>query len=122
MRPSALRAENPKHSEEDAVRRKLIDQLSGAGPVHRKDGVFVDQARYELRVYQTYSDASGKGGAATTPCPKQVEGHVTGLDNRALWHDSTQLTLHLQSGWRLDFQIKDVGGGVTSNSGLYEAV
>ncbi len=103
------------------MRRKQIDRLFGDGRVYRKDGVFVGLVHYELRVYQTYSDASNKGSAAATPGPKQVEGHMTGLDNHALWAAGTLLTLHLQGGWRLDFRIKDVGGGITSEGGLYEA-
>ncbi len=102
------------------MRRKLIDRLFGDGRVHRKDGVFVGLAHYELRVYQTYSNASDKDGPAATPGPKHIEGHMTGLDNHALWTDGTLLTLHLQSGWRLDFWIKDVGGGVISDGDLYE--
>ena len=103
------------------MRRKLLDRLFGDGRVYRKDGVFVGLVHYELRVYQNYIDARTKDDAATPLGPKQVEGHMTGLDNHALWAAGTLLTLHLQDGRRLDFRIKDVGGGIASKSGLYEA-
>ena len=101
--------------------RELSEQLSGAGPVYRKGGDFVDQARYELRVYQNYSDASGMGDPATLPGLRDIEGRVTGLDNFALVPDRTRLTLHLQDGRRLDFQIIDLDGGIVADGDLYEA-
>lgn len=99
---------------------KLIDEFSGIGPVHFKDGDLIKEAEYDLQVFQEYKDASTKEGRASLPGLKRIEGQVRGLDNFTLLNDSTKLTLHLEDGRYLDFQIGDFDGRVVPNSGLYE--
>ncbi len=99
---------------------KLIERPSGAGSVYRKDGDLVGQAEYDLRVYREYRDASTMGDPATIPGLDQIEGTISGLDNFALLNESARLTLHLDDGRRLDFQVGGIDGRVSPNSGLYK--
>ena len=100
---------------------ELIEEPSGVGEVHRKDGDLVGQAGYDLQVFQEHKDAGSMGNSTpTVPGLNQIDGRVTGLDNFALMGERAMLTLHLDDGRCLDFQVGDPNGLVIANGGLYE--
>ena len=102
-------------------RVELIEEPAGVGQVYRKDGDLVGQAEYDLQVFQEHRDAGDKGDPTrTVPGLKRIDGRVTGLDNFALMDERAMLTLHLDDGRCLDFQVGDPRGRVIANSGLYE--
>ncbi len=100
---------------------ELIEEPSGVGEVYRKDGDLVGQAGYHLQIFQEHKDAGTMGDTTrTVPGLRQIEGWVTGLDNFALMDERAMLTLHLDDGRSLDFQVGDLNGLVIANSDLYE--
>ncbi len=100
---------------------ELIEEPSGVGEVYRKDGDLVGQAGYDLRVLQEHKDAGTSGDPTfTLPGLRQIEGRVTGLDNFTLMDERAMLTLHLDDGRSLDFQVGDPNGLVIASSDLYE--
>ncbi len=102
-------------------RIELIEEPSGVGDVYRKDGDLIGQAEYDLQIFQEHRDARNLSDpAGTVPGLKRLEGRVTGLDNFALLNERARLTLHLDDGRCLDFQVGNPRGRVIANSGLYE--
>ncbi len=100
--------------------RKVVERLSGAGTVYREDGDLLGNAQYDLRVYQEFKDVGTKDGPELLPGLKDIEGHVTGLDNFALTNEGAKLTLRLEDGRSLRFYVTDLDGRIGASGGLQE--
>ena len=88
----------------------FVARLIGVGPAHKKDRTLVGQADYRLKLFQEVIETTtkdGHGGMRYERIPglMHIEGSVTGLENHAFWSEGTELTLTLEDGRRLDFQI-----------------
>ena len=91
--------------------------LPGTAQVHDAVGKSVGEVTQELYVRRGKPKVvRTKNGTGALSGNDQVMGRVVGLDNHAMWNK--QLILHLEDGWRLDFQVGP-DGEVTANSGFY---
>lgn len=101
-------------------RTKNIENLSGRGRVHLKDGKFVGNAEYLLQIRQEYRTVQTDDGTVTIPGRQRVHGMVVGLDSVALMRERAVLTLYLDGGRCLDFQFADLAGLISASGGPYD--
>ncbi len=98
--------------------RRLIDKLYGAGQVYDDNAALIGDATYALRIYQEFREVRTKDGVETLDTLKHIEGRVRGLDNMRLILAGAALTLKLNDGRQLRFQIADQDGHITALGGL----
>ena len=107
----------------------VAKQLSGTGTVCRDDGSDVGKVYYSLWVVEPHASVIGaKNGDHLVPKQERVEGgKITGLSDdllRSLFNEwpRPRLTLHLDDGRRLEFEIINPAyGSITPLSSLKDA-
>lgn len=85
--------------------RRLIESLSGTGPIHAGD-VLLRTTHYDLSLWA--DDQSPSGTVAT------IDGHIdiTGIAEAAVLSGTDTLVLTVEDGRRLAFQLTSSGGGI----------
>jgi hypothetical protein len=96
--------------------RRLIESLSGVGAIHAGD-VPLRQTSYELSVWSDDPpDAADKNPEAVG----RIDGHIdiTGIGEAVVLAGPGTLTLTLEDGRRLAFQLTGTGGGIVGRGWL----
>jgi hypothetical protein len=93
--------------------RRLLESLRGAGTIHAGD-TLLRQTRYELSVWSN-DDSRGDPHAAGN-----VDGHIdiTGIAEAVVLAGPGTLTLTLEDGRRLAFQLTSSGGAIVGRGWL----
>jgi hypothetical protein len=95
---------------------RLTEQLEGTGQVFERDTPRGD-VRYHVRVYQQYPDGAGAPSATL----QRLEGSVSALsgssfDSIDVWRRGADLTLRLEDGRTLEFQLSSSAGTLIASS------
>jgi hypothetical protein len=95
--------------------RRLLESLSGVGAIHA-GGVLLRTTAYELSVW-----SDGQPGAPDNPeAAAHIDGHIdiTGIGEAVVLAGPGTLTLTVEDGRRLAFQLTGTGGGIVGRGWL----
>jgi hypothetical protein len=95
---------------------RLLESLQGTGAVHAGEHL-LRMTQYDLSVWSP--DAS-PGGGKTSHEGSRIEGHIeiTGIEEAVVLAGAGTLTLTLEDGRRLAFQLTSSGGGIAGGRWL----
>ena len=101
---------------EDAIAKRLLETLTGVGPIHAGD-VPLRTARYELSLW---SDDRQPAPEEDLEAAASVEGHIgiTGIAEAVVLAGPGSLTLTLEDGRRLAFELTGTGGAIVGRGWL----
>jgi hypothetical protein len=101
---------------EDAIAKRLLETLTGVGPIHAGD-VPLRTARYELSLW---SDDRQPAPEEDLEGAASVEGHIdiTGIAEAVVLAGPGSLTLTLEDGRRLAFELTGTGGAIVGRGWL----
>ena len=122
MRPAILRecTDQVKRSRicrtEDAIAKRLLKSVTGIGAIHAGD-VPLRTARYELSLW---SDDRQPAPEEDLEAAASIEGHIdiTGIAEAVVLAGPGTLTLTLDDGRRLAFELTGTGGGIVGRGWL----
>ena len=95
---------------------RLTEQLEGTGQIFERDTSRGD-VRYHVRVYQQYPE----GGGAPNATLQRLEGSVSAVSGSSfdpidVWRRGADLTLRLEDGRTLEFQLSSSAGSLGATS------
>ena len=96
--------------------RRLLESLSGVGSIYAGD-LLLRTTPYELSLWSDDQPVPTEGG----PSPgSSIDGHIdiTGIAEAVVLAGPATLTLQLQDGRRLAFQLTNTGGGIVGRGWL----
>jgi hypothetical protein len=96
--------------------RRLLESLSGVGAIHAGD-VLLRTTAYELSVWSDYPPgAPDKAHEAVA----SIDGHIdiTGIGEAVVLAGPGTLTLTIEDGRRLAFELTGTGGGIVGRGWL----
>ena len=101
---------------EDAIARSLLKTLTGLGAIHAGD-VPLRTARYELSLW---SDDRQTASEEDLDAVASIEGHIdiTGIAEAVVLAGPGTLTLTLEDGRRLAFELTGTGGAIVGRGWL----
>lgn len=93
--------------------RRLLESLRGVGAIHAGD-VLLRRTTYDLSVWSDDSAGPPSGDAAAA----SVDGHIdiNGIAEAVVLAGPGTLTLTLEDGRRLAFQLTSTGGGIAGRN------
>jgi hypothetical protein len=94
--------------------RVLLESLRGVGAIHAGD-VLLRTTSYDLSLWSE-SDAHGPGGAPATSTSGHID--ITGIGEAVVLAGPGTLTLTLEDGRRLAFDLTNSGGGIVGRGWL----
>jgi hypothetical protein len=96
--------------------RRLLESLSGVGSVYAGD-VLLRTTSYELSLW---SEEESRAPGADPNAVGRVEGHIdiTGIAEAVVLAGPGTLTLQLDDGRRMAFQLTTTGGGIVGRGWL----
>jgi hypothetical protein len=95
---------------------RLVESLRGVGAIHAGDRL-LRVTRYELSVW---SDDQSSGSGTATHAGTRIDGHIeiTGIGEAVVLSGADTLSLTIEDGRRLAFQLTGTGGGITAGRWL----
>jgi hypothetical protein len=96
--------------------RRLLESLSGTGAIHAGE-VLLRMTQYELSLWSDdQPDASGDDSKRIV----SIDGHIdiTGMPEATVLAGAETLTLTIEDGRRLAFQLTSSGGGIVAGGWL----
>jgi hypothetical protein len=96
--------------------RRSVESLTGVGTVHAGD-VLLRQTRYELTFWSDEaSPAAGADPASTVSIEGRID--ITGIAEAVVLAGPDTLTLTIEDGRRMAFQLTSSGGGIVARGWL----
>jgi hypothetical protein len=98
--------------------RRLLESLSGTGAIHA-NGVLLRTTQYELSLW---SDDQPPASDRDSTRVASIDGHIdiTGIPEATVLAGAETLTLTIDDGRRLAFQLTSTGGSITAPGWLPE--
>ena len=95
---------------------RLLESLRGTGAVHAGEH-FLRRTHYDLSVWSPYD---WSGGGKPPEAGARIEGHIeiTGIGEAVVLAGADTLTLTLEDGRRLAFQLTSSAGGIAGGRWL----
>ena len=96
--------------------RRLLESLSGVGEVHVGE-LLLRTTPYELSLW---SDDQPRAAGGDPKAPASIDGHIdiTGIAEAVVLAGPGTLTLTLEDGRRMAFQLTSSGGGIVGRGWL----
>ena len=96
--------------------KRLLETLRGVGAIHA-DEVLLRRTAYEVKVW---SDETPSVSSDDSKTAARIEGHIdiTGIAEAVVLAGPGTLTLTLEDGRRLAFQLTGSGGGIVGRGWL----
>ena len=95
--------------------RRLLESLSGVGAIHA-DELLLRTTAYELSLWSDDQHAPGEDPQAVA----SIDGHIdiTGIAEAVVLAGPGTLTLTIEDGRRMAFQLTSTGGGIVGRGWL----